>query len=94
MKRLHRRASFVVFLFLAMFALSAGDAAAQCAMCRDAVASSSPRTILAMNVAIVALAFAPYAVFLLAAWRLSPSFRAFVKGRFTRVSSALRNVAP
>lgn len=73
---------------LAVLALFAGvtDAMAQCSMCRDAVAASSPQTREAMNYAIIGLAVAPYGVAALAAWTLSPSVRAGVRARLRRLS--------
>ena len=70
-----------------LFALIAlGDAAsafAQCAMCRDAAAAASPQTREAMNLAIIGLAFAPYAVGALAAWILLPALRVRVRAWFS-----------
>jgi len=73
---------------LAVLALLAGstDAIAQCSLCRDAVAASSPQTREAMNYAIIGLAMAPYGVAALAAWTLSPAVRAGVRARLRRLS--------
>lgn len=73
---------------LAVLALCAGstDALAQCSLCRDAVAASSPQTREAMSYAIIGLAMAPYCVAALAAWTLSPSLRAGVRARLRRLS--------
>ncbi len=73
---------------LAGLALLAGspEAMAQCSMCRDAVAASSPQTREAMNYAIVGLAMAPYGVAALAAWTLSPAVRARVRQELKRLS--------
>ena len=62
------------------------SAFAQCAMCRDAVASSSPETRTAMNYAIVGLALAPYGVAAMAAWTLSPSVRAWTSRTLRRLT--------
>lgn len=70
---------------LSFFAGSA-DAIAQCSMCRDAVAASSPGTRGAMNYAIIGLAAAPYGVVALAAWTLSPALRHHVRARLKRLS--------
>jgi hypothetical protein len=72
---------------LAALALVAGstDAVAQCALCRDAVASSSTQTREAMNYAIIGLAAAPYGVAALAAWTLSPTVRARVREALRRL---------
>ena len=61
-------------------------ALAQCAMCRDAAASSSPETREALNYAVIALALTPYVVAFLAAWLLSPGFRARLR-RVLRLSA-------
>lgn len=69
----------------AALALLAPDPAfAQCAMCRDAVASSSPATREAMNYAIIGLAAAPYGIAALAAWVLSPTVRRELRSRIRR----------
>ncbi len=81
-----RRFAVGVGLFaLVLLALSA-DAMAQCSLCRDAVAASSPQTREAMNYAIVGLAMAPYGVAALAAWTLSPAVRARVRQGLKRLS--------
>ena len=94
MRRVLHRRSLAALMILAVGFACASDAAAQCALCRDAVASSTPRTILAMNLAIVMLAFTPYAVFLVAAWRLFPAFRDFVKAGIARLFAGLRGATP
>ena len=66
--------------------LTLGDAAlalAQCALCRDAAEAASPQTRAAMNVAIIGLALAPYAVGGLAAWILLPALRVRVRAWFS-----------
>lgn len=63
------------------------SALAQCAMCRDAVASSSSETRTAMNYAIIGLALAPYGVAAMAAWALSPAFRIWVSQAMQRLNS-------
>ena len=60
---------------------------AQCALCRDAAASSSPLTREAMNYAIIGLALTPYGVAALAAWVLSPAVRKGVRSRLRRLSA-------
>ena len=60
-------------------------ALAQCALCRDAVASSTSETREAMNYAIIGLAFAPYGVAAFAAWTLSPKVREHVRARLLRL---------
>ncbi len=77
-------AGSVALGLLALFAGST-DASAQCSLCRDAVAASSPQTREAMNYAIIGLAMAPYGVVALAAWTLSPSVRAGVRARLRRL---------
>ena len=62
------------------------SAVAQCAMCRDAVASSSSETRTAMNYAIVGLALTPYGVAAMAAWTLSPTLRAWVSRILRRLT--------
>lgn len=70
----------------AALALLAPDPSfAQCAMCRDAVASSSPATREAMNYAIIGLAAAPYGIAALAAWALSPTVRRELRSRIRRL---------
>lgn len=64
------------------------QALAQCSMCRDAAAASSPETREAMNYAIIGLALSPYGVAALAAWVLSPSVRAFVRAGLRRRKSS------
>ena len=59
---------------------------AQCAMCRDAVASSSSETRTAMNYAIVGLALTPYGVAAMAAWSLSPTVRAWTSRTLRRLT--------
>ena len=71
---------------LATLGLESRNAVAQCALCRDAVAASSTQTREAMNYAIVGLAFAPYAVGVLAVWLLSPSLRGRVRARLKRLT--------
>ena len=94
MKRSFQRQPLLALMVVGVLWMSASDTAAQCALCRDAVAASTPRTILAMNLAIVLLAFTPYAVFLLAAWRLFPAFRDCVKGGLARLLAGLRGATP
>lgn len=79
---------FAGLLGLAALVLLAGPsgALAQCSMCRDAVAASSMQTRVAMNYAIIGLAFAPYGVAALAVWTLSPALRAGVRERLRRLS--------
>ena len=62
------------------------SAFAQCAMCRDAVASSSSETRTAMNYAIVGLALTPYGVAAMAAWSLSPTVRAWTSRTLRRLT--------
>lgn len=62
------------------------NAFAQCAMCRDAVASSSSDTRTAMNYAIVGLALTPYGVVAMAAWTLSPAVRAWTSRILRRLT--------
>lgn len=62
---------------------------AQCALCRDAVASSSTETREAMNYAIIGLAFTPYGVAATAAWALSPALRARVRSGLRRLGLCL-----
>lgn len=57
---------------------------AQCALCREAVASSSQKTREAMNHAVIALAFAPYLTALLAIWVGSPALRGRVRDWFKK----------
>lgn len=59
---------------------------AQCAMCRDAAASSSSETRTAMNYAIVGLALTPYGVAAMAAWSLSPTVRAWTSRTLRRLT--------
>ena len=66
------------------------QALAQCALCRDAVASSSSETREAMNYAIIGLAFTPYGVAAIAACALSPELRARLRA-WLRRSTAGRN---
>lgn len=65
--------------------LTASDASAQCAMCRDAAASAPAATREALNYAIIGLAFTPYGVAAAAAWLLSPAFRSRVRGGLRRL---------
>lgn len=60
-------------------------ALAQCALCRDTVASSTVETREAMNYAIIGLAFMPYGVAAVAAWTLSPALRSRVRSRLRRL---------
>jgi uncharacterized RDD family membrane protein YckC len=60
---------------------------AQCALCRDALAAAPSLTREAMNYAIVGLAFTPYAVAALAAWTLSPTLRAYLRGRLRQLTT-------
>ena len=62
------------------------SAFAQCAMCRDAAASSSSETRTAMNYAIVGLALTPYGVAAMAAWSLSPTVRAWTSRTLRRLT--------
>ncbi len=81
---LHRLAGWIGAA--ALLALLVPDLAlAQCAMCRDAVASSSSQTREAMNYAIIGLALTPYGVAALAAWALSPGLREVVRTRLGRL---------
>lgn len=84
-RRLGPAAAAAVLAVLAQLA-GPSDAAAQCSLCRDAVASSPPQIREAMNYAIIGLAFAPYGVAALAAWTLSPALRAQVRARVKRLS--------
>ena len=79
-RRLRAVAGTAGFAALALLA-GAADAIAQCSLCRDAVAASSPQTREAMNYAIIGLAMAPYGVAALAAWTLSPAVRAGLRAR-------------
>lgn len=72
-------------LALALGLLASSPAAAQCALCRDAVAASSAETREAFNYAILGLAFAPYGIAGIAAFAVSPALRAFVRARFARL---------
>lgn len=65
--------------------LGADSAFAQCSLCRDAAAASSPQTREAMNYAIIGLALTPYGIASAAAWTLSPALRAWVFARLTRL---------
>ncbi len=71
--------------------LGADTASAQCAMCRDAVASSSSETRAAMNYAIIGLAVTPYGVAALAALALSPGLRAHLRARLKRAARPPRS---
>lgn len=72
---------------LAVLALLGPDSAfAQCAMCRDAVASSSAETRTAMNYAIIGLALTPYGVAAMAAWALSPTVRTWTSRTLRRLT--------
>jgi hypothetical protein len=81
--RLPALAGWIGVAAVVAFAASA-PAAAQCALCRDAVASSSSETREAMNYAIIGLALTPYGVAALAAWVLSPAVREQVRSRMRR----------
>lgn len=70
-----------------LLVLAAPESAfAQCAMCRDAVASSSSETRAAMNYAIVGLALTPYGVAAMAAWALSPTVRTWTSRTLKRLT--------
>lgn len=72
---------------LAVLASSSPESAfAQCAMCRDAVASSSSETRTAMNYAIIGLALTPYGVAAMAAWALSPAVRTWTSRILRRLT--------
>ena len=92
-RRLKPLAGCVGFACLLLLGVST-DVVAQCSLCRDAVAASSPRTREAMNYAIIGLAFAPYGVAALAAWTLSPVVRARVRERLRRFSFGRRTNRP
>jgi len=75
-------------LSLVVLLLGSADVSAQCSLCRDAAAASSPETREALNYAIIGLALAPYGVAALAVWMLSPAVRARVKTRFRHLARA------
>jgi hypothetical protein len=58
-------------------------ALAMWALCRDAAAAAPAQTREAMNIAIIGLAFAPYAVGAVAAWALLPALRVRVRAWFS-----------
>jgi len=64
---------------------------AQCALCRDAVASSPPEVREAMSYAIIGLALTPYAVAALAAWVISPGVRREIRSRLRVFRTAGRS---
>ena len=85
LRRVGRTAAAAAFLLLLAVFGAPEAALAQCAMCRDAVASSTSETREAVNYAIMGLAFAPYGVAALAAWALSPKVRGHVRARLARL---------
>ena len=72
-------------LVAGLLLLGADSVFAQCSLCRDAAAASSPETREAMNYAIIGLALTPYGIASAAAWTLSPALRAWVFARLTRL---------
>ena len=76
-------------LTAALALLVASRTWAQCALCRDAVAASSVETREAFNAAIIGLALAPYGIALIAAFALSPAFRAFIRLLLLRLRASM-----
>ncbi len=85
-RRVLFRAGSVIAL-LALGFLAPEAAWAQCSMCREAAGSSSTETREALNYAIIGLAFTPYGVAALAAWTISPAFRAWLRAAFARLGA-------
>lgn len=74
----------------ALLLLTATQASAQCAMCRDSAAAAPTATREALNYAIIGLAFTPYGVAAAAAWALSPAFRSRIRGGLKRLRLSSR----
>jgi hypothetical protein len=77
-------------LFCLLALLAPPAVLAQCSLCREAVASTTPQTREAINVAIIGLALTPFGVAAAAAWALSSALRARVREGLTYVRGRVK----